>query len=240
MTDGSSPPDAGAIGEAEAEVEITAHETGEQRIARLARLAPTDYDAVRKAAAKALGIRVATLDAEVNRRRQGEAADATDLGEPVVEDLTPYENPVDGHELMAHIVGTLGQFVRMPSHTAVPLAAWCLGTFLMERWTLWPKVLVSSPERRCGKSTMLEVVEGFVFRALFVSSVTASSLLRCIEAWRPTLLIDEADRFLKDNEELNGIINAGHKKRQARVIRSVYSQELKTLSRERLAHGRHR
>ena len=38
---------------------------------------------------------------------------------------------------------------------------------------------------------------------------------------RPTLLIDEADSFAKDNEELRGILNSGHIKAAAHVIRNL-------------------
>ena len=42
-----------------------------------------------------------------------------------------------------------------------------------------------------------------------------------IEAYTPTLMIDEADTFLKDNEELRGVINSGHTRQSAYVIRNV-------------------
>ena len=53
------------------------------------------------------------------------------------------------------------------------------------------------------------------------SNITAAALFRYIEAVRPTLLIDEADAFVKDNEELRGILNSGHTKVAANVIRNV-------------------
>ena len=52
-------------------------------------------------------------------------------------------------------------------------------------------------------------------------SITASSLFRYIEQVRPTLIIDEADTFMGDNEELRGILNSGHTKTAANVIRNV-------------------
>ena len=42
-------------------------------------------------------------------------------------------------------------------------------------------------------------------------NVTAAAIFRVVEAHRPCLLVDEADTFLKDNEELRGIINSGHR-----------------------------
>ena len=51
------------------------------------------------------------------------------------------------------------------------------------------------------------------------SNITPSALNRIIESNRPTLCIDEADRFLNNNAELNGVINAGHTRRTAvRII----------------------
>lgn len=45
-----------------------------------------------------------------------------------------------------------------------------------------------------------------------------AALFRTIEAWRPSLLIDEADRFLRANDEANVIINAGHTRRMSPVV----------------------
>jgi hypothetical protein len=44
-------------------------------------------------------------------------------------------------------------------------------------------------------------------------------MFRAVEQWRPTLLIDEADSFLKDKEDLRGIINDGYQ-RDGKVIRA--------------------
>jgi putative DNA primase/helicase len=46
-------------------------------------------------------------------------------------------------------------------------------------------------------------------------------VFRVIEAHCPTLLIDEADSFMKENEELRGVINSGHTRQSAYVIRTV-------------------
>jgi putative DNA primase/helicase len=46
-------------------------------------------------------------------------------------------------------------------------------------------------------------------------------LFRAVEAWSPALLIDEADTFLRNNDELRGIINSGHTRDLAFVIRTV-------------------
>jgi Protein of unknown function (DUF3631) len=83
---------------------------------------------------------------------------------------------------------------------------------------IFPRLLVTSPEKRCGKSTLLDAVERLVPRALSASNISASALFRVIEAARPTMILDEADTFVRDNEELRGVVNAGHK-RNGMVIR---------------------
>jgi putative DNA primase/helicase len=46
-------------------------------------------------------------------------------------------------------------------------------------------------------------------------------VFRTIEKHLPTLLIDEADTFLGENEELRGLINSGHTRETAFVVRTV-------------------
>ena len=95
------------------------------------------------------------------------------------------------------------------------IALWIVGTYLMDDWILYPKLYIHSPERECGKTSLLCMIEAFACNARMAASITPSAFNRIIESECPTLLIDEADRTLRGNEELNGIINAGHTKRTA-------------------------
>ncbi len=51
------------------------------------------------------------------------------------------------------------------------------------------------------------------------SNTSAASIFRIIERFQPTLLLDEADTHLKNNDELRGIINSGHHRTAAYVLR---------------------
>lgn len=120
------------------------------------------------------------------------------------------------------IVNNIQERVILQSeHDPNAIALWTAGSYLMDHWPRFPKLLIVSPERECGKTTALQTIEPFVFKGLLASSITASALYRYIEKEKPTLLIDEADRFLKNNEELKAVINAGHSKRGANKIISV-------------------
>ena len=74
--------------------------------------------------------------------------------------------------------------------------------------------------KRCGKTTLLDVLGSLVLRPLPTANVTSSAVFRVVEAYRPTLLVDEADTFLRDNDELRGIINSGHR-HGGTVLRTV-------------------
>jgi putative DNA primase/helicase len=68
---------------------------------------------------------------------------------------------------------------------------------------------------------LLELIGRLSRRPLFASNISPSATFRVIEAFAPTLIIDEADSFLRENEELRGVINSGHTRTTAYVIRCV-------------------
>ena len=98
------------------------------------------------------------------------------------------------------------------------LALWVAMTYVMEHLEIAPMLYVTSPEPMCGKSTVMKLLKVFCHRAEMVSKITPAAIYRLIERDQPTLVFDEADRFLRGNSELNGIINAGHARFEAIVI----------------------
>jgi hypothetical protein len=116
-------------------------------------------------------------------------------------------------ELQRHII-----FENKTHGFAISL--WIAGTYLMDNWGLYPKLYINSPERECGKTSLLCMIEAFAYNARMAAAITPSAFYRIIQSEAPTLLIDEADRTLRGNEELNGIINAGHTRRTAVKILS--------------------
>src|SRR5262249_4841654 len=69
------------------------------------------------------------------------------------------------------------------------------------------------------KSTVLTLIGALTPRALSASNITPAAVFRTVEKWHPTLIIDEADTFLKDNDDLRGILNCGHHRANAYVLR---------------------
>ena len=188
-------------------------------MARLAGLSPLEYDRVRKEEAKRLGVRVETLDQQVKQRQGNPSETAGKAMEyPTAE---PWGDPVDGAALLLEIRDTVRRFVVCEPETANAVALWCAFTWFVDVVQVAPLAIITAPEKRCGKSQLLDLMGKFSRRPLPASNVTASALFRVIERDCPTLLIDEADTFFDRSEDLRGIINSGHTRQSAYVLRSV-------------------
>ena len=92
-------------------------------------------------------------------------------------------------------------------------------THALDAFDISPRLAITSPEKGCGKTTLLDLIGHVVPRPLPTSNATPAVIFRSIEAGRPTLLIDEADTFLAGRDELRGILNSGHRRSGAFVLR---------------------
>jgi putative DNA primase/helicase len=191
-------------------------------VERLARLNAFDYERTRKQAAEKLGIRAGMLDKLVATERiaLGFGEDKAP-GSPVkFSEAELWSDPVNGASLLAEVADAIAAHVVMGAHERDLTALWVVHTYLLDVLLITPRLGVISPSKRCGKTTLLDVLARLVSRPLPAASVTSAVVFRVIEKYRPCLLIDEADAFLSDNEELRGVLNSGHR-RGGSVLRSV-------------------
>ncbi|HHJ40067.1 MAG: hypothetical protein AXA67_02165 [Methylothermaceae bacteria B42] len=190
----------------------------ERVIDALAELKPIEYEPYRKSMARRFGLRPSILDAAVRERRR--ELEEVPAGSGILAPLPkPWPDPVDGAALLDELRAVYTRHLVLPDHAAEALALWTLGTYIYNSFRIWPKLLVTSPEKRCGKSTLRETLEAVARQAMPTSNITPAALFRTIDMAHPTITIDEADAFLADNDDLRGIINSGHTKRGAFVIR---------------------
>ena len=186
----------------------------------LAALPPVEYDRRRDQVAKELGIRVSTLDAEVDKHRTGQEIEPRAGRSLALSSPEPWPDPVDGAQLLKELASIVTRFVVLPWEGAVAIALWIMHAHLLDASPVSPRLAVKSPEKRCGKTTLLRVILALVPKPLSAANITAAAMFRTVELARPTLLIDEADTFLGENEELRGILNTGHGK-EGQVVRLV-------------------
>lgn len=149
---------------------------------------------------------IAVLDDEIARRRRSEGAPS------------PTER-IDGAALLNSVHSFLGRFVAYPSEDArVAHALWIAHAHLMDAWESTPRIAFLSPEPASGKTRAIEITETLVPRPVEAINVTPAYLFRKVSAedGLPTILYDEIDTLFgpraKQNEEIRGILNAGHRR----------------------------
>ncbi len=194
----------------------------EMNVQRLAALPRHEYDGLRKTEAARLGVRLTTLDLDIDRARNG-GADIPAPGQGralILPDPKPWSNPVDGARLLEMIVAGIRRHVVLGAVEADAAALWTVAVHAVDAWSIFPRLFIGAMGQGCGKSTMLDVLSRLVPRPLGASHVTAASLFRVVEAMRPTLLLDEADAYARNNEDLRAVLDAGHR-RDGAVIRTV-------------------
>jgi putative DNA primase/helicase len=189
-------------------------------ITRLAALGVLEYEGERTQAAQRLQLRASALDRLVAAQRDpiddgGKQGRVLNLPEP-----EPWPDPINGADLLDELSGIIRRYVAMSAHAADTVALWVLHTYLISGFGISPRLGITSPEKRCGKTTLLDVLSHLVQRPLPTSNATTAAIFRVVEMQHPTLLIDEADTFLKENGELRGILNSGHRQGGA-VLRTV-------------------
>jgi Protein of unknown function (DUF3631)/Domain of unknown function (DUF3854) len=139
-----------------------------------------------------------------------------------LEDPTPWPTAVDGAGLLTAVAALVTKYVVLPPQASTAIALWILHAFAHDAWFLSPILAITSPVMRCGKSVLLIVLGALTPRRVYASHITTAGLFRTIEKFKPTLLVDEADTFLNgQQDELRGVLNSGHTRSTAVVIRPV-------------------
>lgn len=121
-------------------------------------------------------------------------------------------------DLLDRVHGYCARFIAYPvSHAAIAHVLWIAHAHAMDAWESTPRIAFLSPEPGSGKTRALEITENLVPRPVEAVNVTPAYLFRKVadEAGRPTILFDEIDTVFgpkaKDNEEIRGLLNAGHR-----------------------------
>lgn len=177
----------------------------EEVLVALGRLNPKHFETSCAAFASALKVRAKDLRAAV-LTAQGA------LSEVPFPVHLPADDPVDLAAMLSQIAVLLKKYIIVGDEQADCMALWVAHTYVFQSGEHCPLLIVNAPERACGKTLVQEVVASLAHRPLSTANATPSTLFRLVEAWQPTVFIDEADTFFAKNSDLHGLINAGHKR----------------------------
>jgi hypothetical protein len=183
----------------------------DEAIAALAALSPLEYERQREQQAAQLGCRASVLDDLVKAKRSGASARGLQGSAVICPEVELWPKAVFGAEVLNEAAATFTCYVALPAGAADALALWSAHTHCFQSFQCSPRLNISSPERGCGKTTLRDIVALFVPRALCLENLTSATTFRLVEKHCPVILADEYDAWLKDNEELRGLLNAGHR-----------------------------
>jgi len=135
--------------------------------------------------------------------------------------LEPYTGSVSIVDLATQADQLILTHCITTEHERTALVLWSFATYGYDYYRIFPRLLAISPERRCGKTTMLEVVAALCRNSIQASNLTSATISRIKTiVGDPTLLIDEADTFIKNADgDIKGLINSGHTKSGAQVLK---------------------
>ena len=144
-------------------------------------------------------------------------------GRPVEwDDPVPCPDPVDGAALLSEIAASIRRYVWLDAPLADALALWTVMTWVHDRLEISTFANLTSATKRCGKSLLVEVLGELVYRPMALSGhVTAAALFPIVEAHAPTLMLDEADTYIRDDETLRGVVNGSQRRALAYISRCV-------------------
>jgi hypothetical protein len=86
-------------------------------------------------------------------------------------DPEPWDDPVDGTELLNEIYGLIKGHVIIPDATALATALWIILTYVTDVVETLAIFAIVSPTKRCGKTRLLGVLKRLCRRALSASNI---------------------------------------------------------------------
>jgi hypothetical protein len=119
-----------------------------------------------------------------------------------------------GAETFRCVRDWLTRFVSLGEHEATAIALWVMMTHAIEVFDCVAYLSITSAEKQCGKTRLLEVLEQLVRGPWLTGRTTPAVLARKIHAEHPTLLLDESDATFNGDKEfaetLRGVLNTGY------------------------------
>lgn len=122
---------------------------------------------------------------------------------------------------LAHALDLTAEYLRRYVVFANPeqadaVALWTGHTWTYDQGDTTAYLAVQSPEKRSGKSRLLEALRLIVREPVPLAGASIAALFRLVQERHPTLLMDEADAAFgkrgPDTEDLRGLLNNGYRR----------------------------
>jgi len=186
--------------------------TDNQLIGELARLDALSYARRQREAAKTLGISTTELRKIVEAKRHAIKPDADDGQGRAVKftDPLPWHEPISGDRIATTLAAAIKTYVVLSDEAADTIALWVLHTWVVNAFTMSPRLALISPTKGCGKTTVLRLLNHVVRRPKRSGSISPASLFRVVEGFQPTILLDETEKYIENGSDFHALLNEGH------------------------------
>lgn len=122
-------------------------------------------------------------------------------------EFTPVEEwpePVSAAAILPDLIAAIRRHVAMPESPALVTALWIMHTHALNAFDISPRLIITSAEPGCGKTTLLRLLSSLVARPLEICAASPRAILNSLE-YTPTLLIDDGATLLRSSEIANTI-----------------------------------
>ncbi|HEX5403970.1 MAG TPA: DUF3631 domain-containing protein [Pseudonocardiaceae bacterium] len=148
--------------------------------------------------------------------------------------MTTAHSTIDGAALLDALHTALTTYVILPTREAADaVTLWIAASHAQPAWAHAPRLVIRGPEKRCGKSRLLDIVEATCHEPLITVNASPAAVYRSITDDPPTMLVDEADTIFgpkaDGNEDLRGLLNAGHQRNRPAVRYEAASNRVITI-----------
>lgn len=128
-------------------------------------------------------------------------------------------------DLVADVEKFINRYVKADPNAILVFSLWCIHTHAIDAADFTPYMVVTSPTKGCGKTTLaVKVAKLLVPNPQSSANVSGAALFRTLAKGR-TFLLDETDGVWKGNaeraEDIRNILNAGFSRSEGHVLRCV-------------------
>ena len=106
----------------------------------------------------------------------GEVGTDTVDAPPWIHVAEPAGGPAD--EILERVLAVLRDHVQLGPLEVIAIALWAMHTFVFDKFTVTPRLLLESPVRGCGKTTVLVLLEALGRHSLRFDGVSPAGLVQ--------------------------------------------------------------
>jgi Protein of unknown function (DUF3631) len=159
------------------------------------------------------GIKVVEIPGHKDLSAALEAGVPVNVIQAMIEDAKDWK-PEAGADVLDEIYYFIRQYVIFGESEARACALWVAHTYAFKAAEYTPYLSIESPEKRSGKSRLLDVLEMLVREPWKSDHATPAAAVRKVDSLQPTLLLDEVDTIFGGDaseykETMRGMLNGG-------------------------------